>query len=609
MQTMRSGDKGMRVLARHAGTVWTLSWRSGPLLGVLNLFAMTVSGLLPAAAAWLTKLVVDGVAAGRSGGELVGLAAALAGVGLVAATLPYVSEYLQAEQGRRLDVRLQDRLYSAINGFEGLSRFESPAFRDRLNMATQATGNAMSAATMGLLGLFRNLVTLISLTVTLWLLNPLMTAVVLGAGVPALVAQVWLSRREMTILEQTSPAMRRHVFFATILADVRAAKEVRLFGLGGLLKDRLLTGLRTVQDGERRTERISLRVQSSLALLGAVVTGGGLVWAVLSAANGQFSVGGISAFVTAVAGAQAAVVGLVGDVASAYRALLVFDHYAVVTRLPNDLAGRPRYPHVPPLRGGIELRNVWFRYDEGHEWILRGVSFVIPAGRTVGLVGLNGAGKSTLVKLLCRFYDPQHGAILWDGVDIRDLPVAALRARMSVLFQDFMEYDLSAGENIGVGDPAHLRDTDRIRNAARHAGVDEAIDRLPHGYDTMLSRIFGPETEGTSGVQLSGGQWQRLALARSLLRTGRDLLILDEPSSGLDAQAEHEIHWRLSRYRAGHTSLLISHRLGSMLDADLIVVLGDGRVVESGRHAQLIALGGVYAWLFNVQARAYRAAA
>ncbi|GAA0910131.1 multidrug ABC transporter permease [Virgisporangium aurantiacum] len=596
------------MLVGHAVSVGGLSWRSGRLLGVLNLGAMVVNGLLPAAAAWLTKLVVDGVAGGRPGGALVGVAAGLAGIGLLAATLPYVSGYLQAEQGRRLDVCLQDRLYTAINGFDGLSRFESPAFRDRLNLATQATGNAMSAATMGMLGLVRNLITLASLTATLWLLSPLMTGVVLAAGVPALVAQIWLSRREMNILEQLSPAMRRHVFFATILSDVQAAKEVRLFGLGRLLKGRLLNGLQQVQAGERRSERIAMGVQSSLALLAAVVSGTGLVWAVYAAGNGQLSVGSVSAFVAAVAGAQSAVVGLVGDVAGAYQALLVFDHYAAVTRLPNDLTGEPRYPRAPRLRRGIELRNVWFRYDEEHQWVLRGASFVIPAGRTVGVVGLNGAGKSTLVKLLCRFYDPQHGEILWDGVDIRELPVVELRGRMSVLFQDFMEYDLSAGENIGVGDPVFLHDGGQIRHAAQEAGVDETILGLPHGYDTMLSRVFGPEHEGATGAQLSGGQWQRLALARSLLRSGRDLLILDEPSAGLDAQAEYEIHWRLRRYRAGHTSILISHRLGVMRDADLIVVLGQGRVVEHGRHDQLVALGGAYARLFNVQASAYRIA-
>ncbi|MBN6051025.1 ATP-binding cassette domain-containing protein, partial [Nonomuraea sp. RK-328] len=264
---------------------------------------------------------------------------------------------------------------------------------------------------------------------------------------------------------------------------------------------------------------------------------------------------------------------------------------------------------LPVLRRGIELRDVWFRYSDDHPWVLRGVDLFIPHGCTVALLGLNGAGKSTLVKLLCRFYDPTRGAILWDGVDIRDVPPETLRSRIGAVFQDFVAYELTASDNIAVGDLSAAQDRARIERAAREAGVHDVVAALPRGYDTLLSREFDPEDPsegGASGVLLSGGQWQRLALARAFLRSDRDLMILDEPSAGLDPEAEHEVHSRLARLRAGRTSVVISHRLGAVRDADRIVVLGDGRVTEEGTHASLLADGGAYARLFTRQAAGYR---
>jgi ATP-binding cassette subfamily B protein len=226
------------------------------------------------------------------------------------------------------------------------------------------------------------------------------------------------------------------------------------------------------------------------------------------------------------------------------------------------------------------------------------------------LVGLNGAGKSTLVKLLCRFYDPDRGRILWDGTDLREIDPAELRERLSVVFQDYATYDLTAAENIGMGDLARLGDHGPVREAAEHAGADAAISRLPQGYDTLLSRMFLPAANQESpetGVVLSGGQWQRLALARGLMRADRDLLILDEPSSGLDAEAEHAIQRELRDLRAGRASVLISHRLSSVRDARAIYVLSGGRVAEQGTHEELMAAGGEYRRLFMLQASGYQA--
>jgi ATP-binding cassette subfamily B protein len=235
--------------------------------------------------------------------------------------------------------------------------------------------------------------------------------------------------------------------------------------------------------------------------------------------------------------------------------------------------------------------------------VLTDVSFSIPANAMVALVGVNGAGKSTLIKLLCRLYEPTSGAIVWDGVDIATIGAAGLRACLAVVFQDFMAYDFTAAENIGLGDVRRMADRAALRAAATDARVHDTLAGLPAGYDTMLSRAFGGGDQ--SGVQLSGGQWQRVALARALLRHDADLLILDEPTAGLDAAAEAEVLSRLHTLRRGRTTLLISHRLSAVRSADRIVVLAGGRVAEQGDHASLVAAGGEYARLFERQAAGY----
>jgi ATP-binding cassette subfamily B protein len=240
--------------------------------------------------------------------------------------------------------------------------------------------------------------------------------------------------------------------------------------------------------------------------------------------------------------------------------------------------------------------------------VLRGVSLVIPRGQAVGLVGHNGAGKSTLVKLICRLYEPDRGTILWDGRDLRDLDLAALRDRMSVMFQDFMAYELSAAENIAVGDLGREGDRPALETAARRADIHEDLAALPKGYDTLLTRTYfdlADRDDPQTGVLLSGGQWQRVAVARALLRADRDLLILDEPSSGLDAEAEHEIHSSLRAGRTEYATVLISHRLNTIRDTDHIVVLADGIISEQGTHDTLMARSGLYARLFSLQARGY----
>ncbi|MEU4834043.1 ABC transporter ATP-binding protein [Streptosporangium sp. NPDC023615] len=602
-----TGRPSRRVVAAGLPQAWTLAIRAAPHCVALELVTTVTAAALPVTVAWLTKLVLDGVVTPAPGPALLHLALALALAGAASAALPQVTQYLRAELRRRTTLLAQDRLYAAVNRFPGLGRFEEPRFLDRLQLAEQAADGTPAAVVTGTFGLVQSLATGIGFLGSLFLLSPVMTLLVVAAAVPVLLAELALSRRRATMMWRLGPVERRRLFYSALLSDPRAAKEVRLFGLGDFLRGRMLAHLGTAHAAQRGTDRREAAAQSGLGLLGAGVAGAGLVWAVLAAGRGALTAGDIAMFVAAVAGVQAALSGLIQHLAGTHQHLLLFEHYLEVTRMAPDLpvAGPPAA--LPALRRGIELRDVWFRYSDEHEWVLRGVNLTIPQGESVGLVGTNGAGKSTLVKLLCRLYDPTRGAVLWDGVDLRHVDPAALRRRVGVVFQDYMSYDLTARENIGLGDLDALHDRSRIEDAARRAGVDAVLAALPRGYETMLSRMFSPESDdGTeNGVTLSGGQWQRLALARAFLRDERELLILDEPSSGLDAEAEARIHASIGAHRAGRTSLLVSHRLGTLREADRLVVLEGGVITETGTHAELLEEGGVYARLFALQARGY----
>jgi ATP-binding cassette subfamily B protein len=602
-----SAGRPAAVTARRIAVALSLGAMAAPGTAAAYVVLSLITGALPVTTAWLTKLVIDGLVAGAAFGVVLGLAAGLALAGLIAAVIPQVTQYLRAEMERRVGLVTQDLMFTAVDGFVGLSPFEDPDFLDRLRLARQAGRATPSQVVDSALGIGRSAVTIAGFLGSLFLLNPVLTGLVFAGGVPAMVAQRALSRRRAAMLWSIGPAERREFFYGDLLSTVEAAKEVRLFGIGDFLRQRMLADRQTADTATRAIDRREVTVQAGLGLLAAAVSGGALVWAVSAASRGELSIGDVTVLVAAVAGVQGALAALANGFAATHHALLMFDHYVAVTTAEPDLPLRSAPHPLPPLRRGIELRDVWFRYSDDHPWALRGVNLYIPYGRAVALVGRNGAGKSTLVKLLCRFYDPTRGAILWDGIDIRDVDVADLRRRIGAVFQDYMAYDMTAAENIALGDLDAFSDEHRIRAAAQRAGIHSTLTRLPHGYDTLLSRLFfAGDDDPETGVVLSGGQWQRLALARAFLRDRRDLMILDEPSGGLDAEAEYEIHASLRMYRGGQTSLLISHRLGAVRDADHIVVLRDGRDVEQGDHRTLMARDGHYARLFTMQASGYQ---
>jgi ATP-binding cassette, subfamily B, bacterial len=598
------------VSGRAAGlrAAFALVLSAAPLTTVGYLAAGAVTAEAPVASALLMLELVNHLIAHASPTVLAELVAGLAGSLAVTTAMSRVSNYLQNELGRRTGLIADDRIYRAVNALTGLAPFEDPPFLDRIRMAQQAAESGCARMVTGLINVVFAALAVGSYVGFLLVISPELAAALAVSGIALLVAELTLARSRAAVFAEVVRRGRREFFYGSILVSSEAAKEVRLFGIGAFLRGRMRAERVAANARRRRIDRREASVISALSVLAAVVSGVGLLWAVQAAAAGRLNVGDITMFVQSVAGLQLGLAGIVRELGASHENALTLKHYVAVTSAIPDL-GCPDPRPLPGMGEGILLRDVWFRYSPDASWVLRGVNLFIPRGKVTALVGKNGSGKSTLVKLLCRFYDPEKGTIYWDGRDLRDIAPELLRQRVSAVFQDFMEYDLTLSENIAVGDISQFGDTEQIATAAAYAGIDGTARDLPYGYGTLLSRMFLNEEDKAnpeSGVLLSGGQWQRIALARAYLRGVRDLMILDEPSAGLDAEAEYQLQQGLRERCRGGTVLLISHRLSTLTDADQIVVLDSGQISEQGTHAELVVAGGTYARLFELQAQGYR---
>jgi ATP-binding cassette, subfamily B, bacterial len=593
--------------------------------------AAPVQGLTPVGYAWLTHTLIDALASGSRQAVIDAVAGLIIATAVLLCLTP-MSRFASDEMGRRLAIRTQADLYESIVRLPNLASLEDPDYLNRVRLAQQAAISGPQQVFTGLLSLVQAVVTLAGFVAALASIDGAVALLIVTSAIPELAAELRLGRRRADLLVSTVMAQRRVSAFGFLLVDPRAAGEIQAFRVGRLLHARMLGLLRQVSDGTRTRNLAEVRTRGALALLAALAAGGGLALTAAGALSHELTLGDVAVVLAALSVLQSGLSGAVGMVAQMSRDLILLDHYRFVLG-PRPPSPTPLQPHppepqlrsdpqarseppartgdpyltVPKLTHSLELRDVWFRHGDRLPWVLRGVSLTVPAGRSLALVGHNGSGKSTIVKLLCRLYQPVRGTILWDGVDIAQMPVDDLRRRIAVVFQDFVTYELTGAENIGVGDVERMHERPAVQRAAAEAGVHDTMTALSNGYDTLLSRVFFADAEGQAGTMLSTGQAQRLAVARALFRD-RDrvsLVMLDEPAAGLDPDAEHQVHCRFRELRRQHTTLLISHRLAAVRDADTITVLDHGQIIETGSHDELIANGGRYAAMFRIQAAGY----
>jgi ATP-binding cassette, subfamily B, bacterial len=451
-----------------------------------------------------------------------------------------------------------------------------------------------------LFGLLRSTVTLVSVIGVLASLSWWLVLLVVAVSVPSFIYQAKYSGQFFSLLTGRAPDQRRLNYLSYLLTTDSPVKELRIFGLHGTLLERYRQIFAKFYKENRDLTVRRTSSQFALGALGTVVSGLTYIYVVLEVIAGRITVGGLTLYYQAFQQSQTQVSNILSGIGSTYENSLFLSNLFSFLAFAPELPVRPDPLPVPnPIREGIVLDHVSFRYPGTEKWVLEDISFAIRPGETVALVGANGAGKTTLVKLLTRLYDPTEGSITIDGIDLRDFDPGELRSHAGVIFQDYVKYQLSAGENIGFGRIEAIEDTGRIERSAIEAGADAVINALPQGYDTPLGRWF------QDGQELSIGQWQKVALARAFMRDA-DLLILDEPTSSLDVRSEYEVFQAFDELTAAKMAVLISHRFSTVRMAGRIVVIEDGRVIENGTHDELILRGGRYYELFDMQAASYR---
>jgi ATP-binding cassette subfamily B protein len=605
-----------RTIGRSLGLIRIAAPQQIPLTVALTL----VEALLPAASIWLLKKIIDTVAAaarsheaamaaGRTALVLAGSYFLLACAQQAVRTL---GRYVEAYLDDLLNGRMRLMVMEKASAYPDLTPFESPRFHDRLELLQREVSVRPMSLKDGLVQICQSSLTLGCMLFFLARYHPALALLLGVTSAPSLVYQRRLRGRAWRVMKEVVPIRRRLSAYADVLLTAPFAKEVRLYGFG----DHFLARYRTAFDeliAQVRQARWRL-VMTSLAfsLLAALGVGAAFAYVIQEALRGAITLGDLSLYTGALMQANSAAAGVIGAMAQIHDAL------PFMRELFEFLDSRPSLPLPAPERRvsaaalgrngesrperpreGFRLEGVTFRYPEAQRSVFQALDLEIPWGQSTALVGENGAGKSTLVKLLTRLYDPQEGRVLLNGIDLRDYDLEELRRQVGVVFQDFSHYSMPVWENIGLGDVARLEDRERIREAARRAGADGVIRRLPHGEETLL----GVEFEG--GVQLSGGEWQKIALARAFMRDA-PILVLDEPTAALDARSEYEVYRRFTELAAGRTTLLISHRFSTVRMADRILVLEEGAVIEQGDHAALVARGGRYAELYAMQAERYR---
>jgi ATP-binding cassette, subfamily B, bacterial len=588
---------------RNVPPVLKIVWQSGPAVVAFGLIARVFASLLPVALIWITKLIIDGIVHAISSHQPVTsrlwwLVAAEFGLAVFTAILQRAIDYsdsLLAEKYTR-HVSIEVMRHAAELD---LIAYEDPVFYDRLERArVQATDRLGMIQSIGRLE--QQLITAITMSVAIVAYSPWLMLMLVAGVIPAFVGESHFAFLGYAKNFRQTPIRRQLDYLRVLGGSKEAAKELKLFGLKDFLTGRFTRLADQVYSEDVSLARRRLIAGSFLSMLGTAGYYSAYVYVIWRTVNGVLSIGTLYFLTNAIQQASINIQQVFSTLASiADQALFLTDLLAFFEMQPTIRSKPNALPAPRPIVRGFEFREVSFHYPGSPRLILNRLNFTLRPGERVALIGENGQGKTTLVKLITRLYDPTDGLILLDGVDLREYSLEDLYSEIGVIFQDFMKYEMTAAENIAVGRIEQLDNLDFLKAAAQKGLADDVVAKLPRGYEQMLGRRFD------GGVDLSGGEWQKIALARAYLREAQ-LLILDEPTAALDARSEFEVFQRFAELTAGKMALFISHRFSTVRMADRIVVLENGNIAEEGSHAQLSALGGRYAEMFELQAASYR---
>jgi ATP-binding cassette subfamily B protein len=574
---------------------------------MVNAAIMTAQGLLPLLALYLIKLMVDALAAGlrtpgdsRAFGHVAWLIVLACAVSLLSALLRSIGALASEALAQEVTDHAQQMLHAKSIAVD-LEYYESPQYQDTLHRAQQDAPARPTRIVNALVQVFQSGLSLVGIAgLLLFSLHWAYAAILTVAALPGLLVRLRLADQMYRWQRRRTSTERLLQYFHWLLTLHYFAKEVRLFGLGTLFMRRASK----VRE-QLREERFKIATCRSLGDLLAqasatIAVFGALASIAYKTFQGSISLGHLIMYYQAFQRGQDFLREMLGSLAALYENNLFLSNFYEFLDLKSKMAEpSPAMPVARPMQTGIVFDHVSFQYPSGNGKVLEDINLIVRPGEIVALVGENGSGKTTLIKLLCRLYDPTNGKITLDGTDLRQFRRAELQQEFSIIFQDFVQYELTARENIWLGNVDLAPADERILSSSRAAGAHRAIEQLPHGYETVLGKLF----EG--GEELSTGQWQKVALARAFLRDSQ-ILVLDEPTSALDAKAEYEVFKKFRQLAEGRTAILISHRLSTVRMADCIYVLENGKIVESGTHDELIEYGETYAHLFETQARNYR---
>jgi ATP-binding cassette, subfamily B, bacterial len=602
MQSMEAWKRRVAAL-RNIPPVMKMIWAAGPVLAGLGFGLRLLIALVPLGMLTVSRLIINRIVEANTKHTpvqhdiwlLLGVEFALACAGNIFGRVVDTCDSLLAENfTKSMSIRIMEHATRL-----DLQSFEDPVFADKLERArVQSTDRLGMLSALG--RLVQQTVTLISLAAGVCYFSPWLLLLLAGCAIPAFLGESHFAFLGYQLAFRLTPDRRELDYIRQLGASKEGAKEVKIFGLGKYLTNRYREIAERCYQQVAALQRRRMLSGAMLATLGSIGYYGAYVLVVVQTLRGQLSIGDLTFLAGAIAGTSQNIQALFSTFSGiADQALFLTDlleFFAVQPRIkePENPLPAPR-----PIRQGFEFQKVSFQYPGSKRLVIKDLDFHLEPGARVALIGENGQGKTTFVKLLCRLYDPTAGRILLDGNDLRDYSVADLGHEIGVIFQDFMRYEMTARANIGVGMIDSLGDERRILDSAQKSMAGEVVERLPLGLDQMLGRRF----EG--GVDLSGGEWQKFALARAYMRDPQ-LLILDEPTAALDARSEYEVFLRFAELTEGKMALLISHRFSTVRMVDRILVLENGSIREHGTHKTLMALGGRYAEMFDMQAASYR---